>query len=360
MVCIGVIGAMEEEVASLINQMEDAESKTMAGMTFNKGKLWNQDAVVVQSGIGKVNMAICTQILVNIYGVDMLINTGVAGGLYKDINVGDITDVVNILNKKELSNYVIKNTISRLKSCFETALEEDIITKNPVKSINTNGLGKSANIRRSLTNDELYWFFRGLTEHSIHDKFLFQLMLTTGIRVGELSALRWKNVDEDFKFITIDSTLTQYYNDKKEYIVEYCTPKTDRIRKIPIKDDVQSLFKQHKTILMEKYHGRKMTLTDEDFVFQKPIKKGMSQEKVQRIIDSIRNYLDKEYGIKLERFTPHYFRHTFATVAIHSDIPSIDIQKIGGWTDGAMLSKVYAHSNEELMTNSINKLNISF
>ena len=59
-------------------------------MTFNKGKLWNQDAVVVQSGIGKVNMAICTQILVNIYGVDMLINTGVAGGLYKDINVGDI------------------------------------------------------------------------------------------------------------------------------------------------------------------------------------------------------------------------------------------------------------------------------
>ena len=90
MVCIGVIGAMEEEVASLINQMEDADSKTMAGMTFNKGKLWNQDAVVVQSGIGKVNMAICTQILVNIYGVDMLINTGVAGGLYKDINVGDI------------------------------------------------------------------------------------------------------------------------------------------------------------------------------------------------------------------------------------------------------------------------------
>ena len=78
MVCIGVIGAMEEEVSSLINQMEDAESKTMAGMTFYKGTLWNQDTVVVQSGIGKVNMAICTQILVNIYGVDMLINTGVA------------------------------------------------------------------------------------------------------------------------------------------------------------------------------------------------------------------------------------------------------------------------------------------
>ena len=90
MVCIGVIGAMEEEVASLIHQMEDAEKKTIAGMTFYRGTRWNQQAVVVQSGIGKVNMAICTQILVNVYEVDMLINTGVAGGLYKDINVGDI------------------------------------------------------------------------------------------------------------------------------------------------------------------------------------------------------------------------------------------------------------------------------
>ena len=90
MVCIGVIGAMEEEVASLINQMEDAESKTMAGMTFNKGKLWNQDAVVVQSGIGKVNMAICTQILVDDYQVDAIINTGIAGSLKSQIDIGDI------------------------------------------------------------------------------------------------------------------------------------------------------------------------------------------------------------------------------------------------------------------------------
>ena len=89
MVCIGVIGAMEEEVSSLIKQMEDAESKTIAGMTFYRGTLWNQQAVVVKSGIGKVNMAICTQILSDVYEVDMVINTGVAGGLYKDINVGD-------------------------------------------------------------------------------------------------------------------------------------------------------------------------------------------------------------------------------------------------------------------------------
>lgn len=87
---IGIIGAMPEEVEQLIGQMTDSEKKTMAGMDFYNGSLWGKKVVVVKSGIGKVNMAACTQILASIYGVDVLINTGVAGGLYGPINIGDI------------------------------------------------------------------------------------------------------------------------------------------------------------------------------------------------------------------------------------------------------------------------------
>lgn len=87
---IGIIGAMEEEVSLLIDAMEEKESYVQAGMTFYKGILRKKNVVVVQSGIGKVNMAICTQILIDIFHVTHLINTGVAGGLYKDIEVGDI------------------------------------------------------------------------------------------------------------------------------------------------------------------------------------------------------------------------------------------------------------------------------
>lgn len=90
MVRIGIIGAMDAEVAALIQQMKNKEEKVLAGLTFYHGELWGQDAVVVKSGIGKVNMAMCTQLLIDAYEVDMLINTGVAGGLYKEINVGDI------------------------------------------------------------------------------------------------------------------------------------------------------------------------------------------------------------------------------------------------------------------------------
>lgn len=87
---IGVIGAMEEEVSMLIGQMKGKKTKKIAGMEFHSGILWDCRAVVVRSGIGKVNMAVCTQVLVDVYQVTALINTGVAGGLYEKLKVGDI------------------------------------------------------------------------------------------------------------------------------------------------------------------------------------------------------------------------------------------------------------------------------
>ena len=94
---VGIIGAMEEEVRELIEDMTECEMQERASMKFYKGMLYGKEAVVVQSGIGKVNAAICTQILADFYQVDQLINTGVAGSLDAEINIGDIvvsTDAV--------------------------------------------------------------------------------------------------------------------------------------------------------------------------------------------------------------------------------------------------------------------------
>lgn len=87
---IGIIGAMEEEVSQLIEAMGRKETIHRAGMDFYQGELRGKQVVVVRSGIGKVNMAVCTQILADCFEVTHLINTGVAGGLYKDIEIGDI------------------------------------------------------------------------------------------------------------------------------------------------------------------------------------------------------------------------------------------------------------------------------
>ena len=87
---LGIIGAMDEEVAKLKEHMTDVEVITKASMDFYKGKLNGKDVVVVRSGIGKVNAAICTQILVDDFKITAVINTGIAGSLRNEINIGDI------------------------------------------------------------------------------------------------------------------------------------------------------------------------------------------------------------------------------------------------------------------------------
>lgn len=87
---IGIIGAMEEEVIRLKEKMDRVDIKTIATMDFYEGSLEGVSLVVVRSGIGKVNAALCAQILIDRYGVDLLINTGVAGSLRNEINIADI------------------------------------------------------------------------------------------------------------------------------------------------------------------------------------------------------------------------------------------------------------------------------
>ena len=87
---IGIIGAMEEEVAELKKDMQIDETIEQAGMVFCKGSLGGKDVVIVKCGVGKVNAAVCTQILADCYQVEAVINTGVAGSLRAEINIGDI------------------------------------------------------------------------------------------------------------------------------------------------------------------------------------------------------------------------------------------------------------------------------
>ena len=94
---IGIIGAMEEEVSLLKDEMNIEETVDYAGMSFCKGTLCGRDVVIVRSGIGKVNAAVCTQVLVDKFHAEVLLNTGVAGSLDAAIDIGDMvisTDLV--------------------------------------------------------------------------------------------------------------------------------------------------------------------------------------------------------------------------------------------------------------------------
>jgi adenosylhomocysteine nucleosidase len=86
---IAIIGAMEEEVVLLRDHIEDRTQETIAGCEFTFGKLHNKEVILLKSGIGKVNAAMSTTILLEKYKPDCIINTGSAGGNNPILNVGD-------------------------------------------------------------------------------------------------------------------------------------------------------------------------------------------------------------------------------------------------------------------------------
>ena len=95
---IGIIGAMELEVEQLKSKMQVAQVITKASMDFFTGTLHDVEVVVVRSGIGKVNAALCVQILADIFEVSHIINTGVAGSLNPVLDIGDILVSVDALH----------------------------------------------------------------------------------------------------------------------------------------------------------------------------------------------------------------------------------------------------------------------
>ena len=87
---VGIIGAMPSEIELIKEKMEIVSTKRVLESDFYVGKMHQKSVVVVCSGVGKVNAAICTQVLIDLFGADYVIDIGVAGAIDADLNIGDV------------------------------------------------------------------------------------------------------------------------------------------------------------------------------------------------------------------------------------------------------------------------------
>ena len=87
---LGIIGAMQEEVETLLALTENKKELRKAGSVFYEGVLEGLNVVIVQCGVGKVNAAMCTQVLCDLFDVTHIVNTGIAGSLCADLDIGDL------------------------------------------------------------------------------------------------------------------------------------------------------------------------------------------------------------------------------------------------------------------------------
>ena len=90
MIKLGIIGAMQVEVEALVNKLENKVEHRRGWITCYEGKLEGLDVVIVQCGVGKVNAAMCAQSLIDRFGVTHLVNTGIAGSLNAELDIGDL------------------------------------------------------------------------------------------------------------------------------------------------------------------------------------------------------------------------------------------------------------------------------
>lgn len=87
---VAIIGAMEQEIELLRSRIENLKTEDHGGFEYYLGKIGNNQVILLKSGIGKVNAAIGTALLIKLYEPDYVINTGSAGGFHPDLEVGDI------------------------------------------------------------------------------------------------------------------------------------------------------------------------------------------------------------------------------------------------------------------------------
>jgi adenosylhomocysteine nucleosidase len=165
---LGIIGAMDEEVARLKEMIDGLQVTDKCGMSFYKGQIEGTDVVVVKCGVGKVNAAMCTQSLIDMYEVSAIINTGIAGSLDADIDIGDIvlaTDTVEHDMDVSALGYepgVIPDTEL---SVFKTS---DELLKIAQDSVDAANIGVKVFTGRVVSGDQFIWR-NGLWRHLVED-----------------------------------------------------------------------------------------------------------------------------------------------------------------------------------------------
>lgn len=289
----------------------------------------------------------------------LYIQKGIGDMKIQDIKELDVRRLVTGLQKEGLSDNVIRNALSRIREVFNFALKNNLLTTNPAEDISVNNASSKKYEKRELTQFELYWFFRGLKEVSPTDSLFFEMLYGTGARRGEIQAIKWSDVSKDYSILSINSTYVEYTDDETgNRIREVGTTKTKASkREIPLSERIQIKLKKHKE--KAKFLAQQFDIPFDDSLyvfFNYGDKRLPYRNYYPNLMRKIFHYLSKEYNIKLDNFSTHYFRHTFVSRATKKGIPIETIKKIVGHSNYQMIFNTYTHCSQDDKIDAINKL----
>ena len=261
----------------------------------------------------------------------------------KAITQGDIQTATYELFKKGLSEKYIREGLGMLKNCLEIAFVNHVIDVNPcVCILFPNSNEYHCKEMRVLDSWEVELFLKAC-KNTYYDE-MYQIMISSGMRIGEVGGLQWECVDFTNQVIKIRRALmTDYYKGKK--IQQLITPKTSNsYREIPFFGETADLFRKWKI----KQDGRKEMMgdrwrCDSEFgnlvfttLYGSPVNKYVVQQDLNKIVSNMtileKLNSDKEYRLPrdIKHIHPHALRHTACSILFMKGMDPVVIQRIMG------------------------------
>ena len=276
-----------------------------------------------------------------------------------DITKNDIQRLIN--EKSQVRSY---STISKMKvllnMCFKHALEDDVVYKNPVAGVRIPGkkeMGVKARQIDVLSQKEIDVLKEaalGPITDDMTTRFApaFLLMLNTGIRMGEMLALTWQDIDMEEQVLHVNKTMTIIQNRERnegapKVLVTTSEPKSISSRRtVPLNSmAIRALIR------MREYRGGELRETD--YLLCNKNRGMVTQEFLYRAFDHI---LEKGMGDEYVHHGLHIFRHTFASRFCENETNIKVIQEVMGHADVSTTMNIYAEANPDVTKSVIEKL----
>lgn len=284
-------------------------------------------------------------------------------------NIQDITQlqIRELLKKKKKEGlgYETRNKIKiLLVDIFNKAMIDQFVNRNPAKGI-TVKRDEERDVQVLSLEDQIAFF--DCCKGTFYDNF-FNVALQTGMRIGELAALRWKDVDWKNNVIHVTRTLVyQKYEDDDKKTFHFEDPKTNTsTRDIPINKQcsifLKKQFMQKKVIETKAPLVKKPDKQFQDLLFttkfNTPLNSQIIWDAIEKIVNEVN--MTRDYTEELEMFSCHCFRHTFATRCFEAGIKPKTVQKYLGHATLQMTMDLYTSVLQEHMSSEMDKLDDIF
>lgn len=246
-----------------------------------------------------------------------------------------------------------KDMLTRIKACFEFAISQDLVKKNPAISVKLPKTvqNKESNIK-VFTKEEHYMLISNLTDNVV-DKMIF-LSLGTGLRLAEVIGLKWKDLeDSNINVRRQYRHIPMIEDGKRIWKYEYTTLKTESsLRTVPLPDGIKKMLDKHyKSQLLEKMYMRNK-YEDDGVIFAdeygKPIEKKRPTRRLNKLCD--------ELGLPKRGF--HALRHSYATRLFELGVDLKTVQTLMGHSDLATTQGIYVHVMDDVKSKAVDKLNM--